>query len=58
MELGIKTPIAWAGPEIYLPPLMGPDQFDAFITKYDNLMFGLALDKENQEQAVVTIYRT
>ena len=26
--------------------------------KYDNLMFGLALDKEDQEQAVVTIYRT
>jgi len=35
MELGIKTPIGWVGPELYLPPLMGSDQFDAFITKYD-----------------------
>ncbi|MFS0781417.1 YpmA family protein [Bacillus sp. 1P06AnD] len=26
--------------------------------KYDQLMFGLALDRENQEQAVITIYRT
>ncbi|MGM9928181.1 MAG: YpmA family protein [Bacillus sp. (in: firmicutes)] len=26
--------------------------------KYDHLMFGLALDRENQDQAIITIYRT
>ncbi|UII54607.1 YpmA family protein [Cytobacillus spongiae] len=26
--------------------------------KYENLMFGLALDKQDQEKAVFTIYRT
>lgn len=26
--------------------------------KYDQLMFGLSLDQENQEQAILTIYRT
>lgn len=26
--------------------------------KYDQLMFGLALDREDQEKAILTIYRT
>ncbi|MEH6941588.1 YpmA family protein [Bacillus sp. JJ722] len=26
--------------------------------KYDQLMFGLALDREDQDQAIITIYRT
>jgi len=26
--------------------------------KYDSLLFGLALDKEDNEQAIITIYRT
>jgi len=26
--------------------------------KYDHLMFGLSLDRENQEQAILSIYRT
>ena len=36
LETGIKDPIfAWVGPEVYLPPLMSPKDFDDFVYKYD-----------------------
>jgi len=35
LDLGIKTPLKWVGPEVFLPPLMGPDAFEDFVVKYD-----------------------
>ncbi|MBQ4354482.1 MAG: hypothetical protein IJC71_06270 [Clostridia bacterium] len=36
LETGIKEPIfSWVGPELYLPPLMSPQDFDDFVYKYD-----------------------
>jgi len=36
LETGVEHPIfSWVGPEVYLPPLMGPKDFDDFVYKYD-----------------------
>jgi len=36
LETGIKEPIfSWVGPELYLPPLMSPKDFNDFVYKYD-----------------------
>jgi len=36
LESGVEHPIfSWVGPEVYLPPLMGPKDFDDFVYKYD-----------------------
>jgi len=34
-DLGITAPIAWVGPELYIPPLMTPTDFQDFVFKYD-----------------------
>ena len=35
MDLGIKTPLKWVGPEVFLPPLLGPNEFEDFVYTYD-----------------------
>ena len=36
LETGIKEPVfAWVGPEVFLPPLMSPKDFDDFVYRYD-----------------------
>ncbi|MBQ6052800.1 MAG: hypothetical protein IJL30_05875 [Clostridia bacterium] len=36
LETGIKEPIfCWVGPELFLPPLMSPKDFEDFVYKYD-----------------------
>ena len=36
LETGVEHPIfSWVGPELFLPPLMGPQDFDDFVFKYD-----------------------
>lgn len=36
LETGIEEPIfSWVGPELYLPPLMSPKDFNDFVYKYD-----------------------
>jgi hypothetical protein len=36
LETGIENPIfSWVGPELFLPPLMSPKDFDDFVYKYD-----------------------
>jgi len=36
LETGIEEPIfGWCGPELYLPPLMSPKDFNDFVYKYD-----------------------
>lgn len=36
LETGIEQPVfGWCGPELFLPPLLGPRDFDDFVYKYD-----------------------
>lgn len=35
LDTGIQAPFSWVGPELYLPPLMRPDDFREFVTEYD-----------------------
>ncbi len=36
LETGLKEPIfSWVGPELFLPPLMRPDDFEDFVFRYD-----------------------
>ena len=36
LETGVEQPIfSWVGPELFLPPLMGPQDFEDFVYKYD-----------------------
>lgn len=35
LDLGITAPFSWVGPELYLPPLMGPKDFQDFVHRYD-----------------------
>ena len=36
LETGVEHPIfAWVGPELFLPPLLSPQDFDDFVFKYD-----------------------
>lgn len=32
---GIKCPFQWVGPELFIPPLLSPDDFTDFVYKYD-----------------------
>ncbi len=38
---GIRAPFAWVGPELYIPPLMSPKDFDDFVLKYDRPLCSL-----------------
>ncbi|OGO89292.1 MAG: hypothetical protein A2Y17_10645 [Clostridiales bacterium GWF2_38_85] len=35
IDAGIKAPFSWVGPELFIPPLMSPADFDDFVLKYD-----------------------
>ena len=35
LDSGIKAPFSWVGPELFIPPLMSPNDFDDFVFKYD-----------------------
>jgi hypothetical protein len=35
VKAGIHAPFAWVGPELFIPPLMSPRDFDDFVLKYD-----------------------
>ncbi|MDD4774029.1 MAG: uroporphyrinogen decarboxylase family protein [Eubacteriales bacterium] len=35
LRCGIRAPFAWVGPELFIPPLMSPRDFDDFVLKYD-----------------------
>ncbi|MBR5681446.1 MAG: hypothetical protein IKX19_12415, partial [Clostridia bacterium] len=36
LDTGIESPIfCWVGPEVFIPPLMGPKDFDDFVYRYD-----------------------
>lgn len=36
LETGVEHPIfSWVGPELFLPPLMSPKDFDDFVVRYD-----------------------
>jgi uroporphyrinogen-III decarboxylase len=35
IEAGVKGPFQWVGPELFIPPLMSPRDFDDFVYKYD-----------------------
>lgn len=35
IDLGVKGPYQWVGPELFIPPLMTPSDFDDFIYRYD-----------------------
>ncbi|OGO89796.1 MAG: hypothetical protein A2Y15_04940 [Clostridiales bacterium GWF2_36_10] len=38
---GIKAPFSWVGPELFIPPLMSPKDFDDFVFKYDKSLCDL-----------------
>ena len=45
LETGIQQPIfGWVGPELFLPPLMSPRDFDDFVYKYDKPLCDLIHD--------------
>jgi hypothetical protein len=35
LDTGIEAPFAWVGPELFLPPLMAPNDFQSFVHRYD-----------------------
>lgn len=35
LDTGIKAPFSWVGPELFLPPLLGPADFQDFVYQYD-----------------------
>ena len=35
LETGIRAPFSWVGPEVFLPPLLGPKDFQDFVFQYD-----------------------
>ena len=35
LDLGIQAPIAWVGPEVFIPPLMSPKDFQDFVYNFD-----------------------
>lgn len=41
LSLGAKPVFGWVGPELILPPLAGPDEFDEFVSKPDHLLCNL-----------------
>ena len=38
-EPGVKAPFMWVGPEVYIPPLMAPQDFEDFIFKKDKPIY-------------------
>jgi len=45
LDAGIVAPFAWVGPELYLPPLMGPAEFHDFVYKADKPICDLIHDR-------------
>lgn len=41
IRAGIRAPFAWVGPELFIPPLMSPRDFDDFVLKYDRPLCSL-----------------
>ena len=35
LAAGIQAPFSWVGPEVFLPPLLGPQDFQEFVFQYD-----------------------
>ncbi|MBQ8610246.1 MAG: hypothetical protein IJ412_00925 [Oscillospiraceae bacterium] len=35
LDTGVKAPFAWVGPELFLPPLVGPEEFREFVYDCD-----------------------
>ena len=35
LSAGIRAPFQWVGPEVFLPPLMGPNDFEDFVYRFD-----------------------
>lgn len=35
LDAGIKAPFHWVGPEVFIPPLMSPRDFEDFVFQYD-----------------------
>lgn len=35
LDTGIEAPFSWVGPELFLPPLLGPKDFQDFVYQYD-----------------------
>jgi hypothetical protein len=38
IEAGINGMYAWVGPELFIPPLMGPNDFEEFVFDYDQAL--------------------
>jgi hypothetical protein len=44
IDAGVRGIFSWVGPELFIPPLMAPDDFDDFIFKYDQPLCDLIHD--------------
>lgn len=45
LDAGIVAPFSWVGPELFIPPLMGPKDFDDFVYKFDKPLCDLIHDR-------------
>lgn len=45
LDTGIAAPFSWVGPEVFLPPLMGPDDFHDFVFTPDKPICDLIHDR-------------
>ena len=44
-DSGIHAPVAWVGPELFIPPLMGPKDFNDFVFNFDKKICDLVHDR-------------
>ncbi len=45
LDAGITAPFSWVGPELFIPPLMGPKDFDDFVYNFDKPLCDLIHDR-------------
>ena len=45
LDAGINAPFSWVGPELFIPPLMGPQDFHDFVYNFDKKLCDLIHDR-------------
>ena len=45
LDAGVTAPVGWVGPELFIPPLMGPQDFRDFVYRFDKRICDLVHDR-------------